>query len=206
MLVRHGESEWNAKGLWTGWTDVSLTEKGKSEAKKTATSLRDIKFDLAFTSDLKRANETLSIILEELSLQKIPVHKSFSIKERHYGEYTGKNKWEIKEKVGEEKFKRIRRGWNEPIPQGESFKDVYERVSAHYIVNILPHIKSGKNILFVAHHNSNRALIKLLDQIEDEKISEVEMATGEAWVYRLHTSGKTISKEKRAANAQKGLQ
>ncbi|MBI2611930.1 2,3-bisphosphoglycerate-dependent phosphoglycerate mutase [Candidatus Gottesmanbacteria bacterium] len=198
VFVRHGESVWNAKGLWTGWTDIELSKKGKKEAEKAAVAIKDIDFHLAFTSDLKRAKDTLNIILRALKKSHIPIYISAAIRERHYGEYTGKNKWEIKKKVGEEKFKRIRRGWDEPINLGESLKHVYDRVIPHYLAFIKPHIVLGKNILFVAHGNSNRSLIKHLENVPDDKIAEIEMATGEVLVYKLDKKGKVVEKQKRS--------
>lgn len=197
VLVRHGESIWNAKGLWTGWTDVGLTPKGKKEAQKAARHLKDIDFHLAFTSDLKRARQTLDLILATLNKQHIPTHISSAIRERHYGEFTGKNKWEIQKKLGDEKFTRIRRAWNEPIHLGESLKHVFDRVLAHYHAYVKPALKEGKNILFVAHGNSNRALIKHLEGIPDHQISEVEIKTGEVIIYKVNKDGKVIYKEKR---------
>lgn len=160
VLVRHGESQWNAKGLWTGWQDVSLTEKGKEQARQAATSLRDIPFHIAFTSDLSRSIETLNIIKRELGLDTLTTIKEPGFKERHYGKYTGKDKWQVKKEVGDEKFKRIRRGWDEAIPGGESLKDVYLRVVPHINKHIYPRIKKGENLLLSIHSNSIRAIVK----------------------------------------------
>lgn len=206
VLVRHGESEWNAKGLWCGWIDVPLSKKGEKEAKVAASFLRDIKFDLSFTSDLKRASYTLDIIKKELDILNLPTVVEPAFKERHYGIYAGKNKWEIQKKIGEEAFKRLRRGWDVPIPQGESLKQVFERVIPKFHARIMPHILKGANILFVAHGNSNRALMKHLEQIPDDLISEIEIATGEILIYKLNKSGKVVGKEKRAVNKDLGKQ
>lgn len=206
VLIRHGESVWNAQGRWQGWKDIPLTDKGRDEAKLAAAELSDIKFDIAFTSDLIRAKETLEIIKKELKYIELPTIVEPGFKERNYGIYTGKVKWEIKEMLGEEKFKRLRRGWDVPIPEGESLKDVYERVIPKYRKLILPVIKKGLNILFVAHGNSNRALMKYIEKIPDKFISQVEIATGEVLVYILNKSGKIISKEKRVVNKNTGKQ
>lgn len=206
VLIRHGESEWNAKGLWCGWIDIPLSNKGKQEAKLAASYIRDIKFDIAFTSDLIRASHTLEIIKQELNLLDLPTIVEPAFKERHYGIYAGKNKWEIKQKIGEEAFKRLRRGWDVAIPEGESLKDVYGRVIPKFNEHILPRIIQGANILFVAHGNSNRALMKHLEQIPDDLISEVEIATGEVLIYKLNSSGKIIGKEKRVMNKNLGKQ
>jgi len=194
ILVRHGESVWNAKGLWTGWADVSLNEKGREEGKKAGSALKDIKIDIAYTSKLKRAIETLDIILKELNL-KILIVKNEALNEKNYGDYTGKNKWEIKKEVGEEKFQKIRRSWDYQLPNGESLKDVYNRVVPYYTNTILPSLKSGKNILISASSNSLRAFIKYLDNISDSDISNLEIATGQIYIYQIDENGKVVSKE-----------
>lgn len=206
VLIRHGESEWNALGKWQGWQDIPLSDKGRAEAKIAASVLTDIKFDIAFTSDLIRAKETLEIIKKELNHPDIPTISESAFKERHYGIYTGKVKWEIQQMLGEEEFKRLRRGWDVPIPEGESLKNVYERVIPKFIEHIKPAIARGLNILFVAHGNSNRALMKHLEEIPDNLISEVEIATGEVLIYKLDKKGKVIAKEKRVVNQNKGKQ
>lgn len=193
VCIRHGESVWNAEGLWTGWHDVSLSQKGEIEAKNAANILKNMHFDVAFTSDLKRAYDTLQIILDELGIN-IPVFKNQALRERNYGIYTGKNKWEIKKSVGEYRFNLIRRGWDEPIPQGEKLKDVYDRVVPYFKESILPVIKKGQNILFVTHGNTNRALIKYLESVSDSQIASIEMKTGEIIIYQLDKEGKVISK------------
>lgn len=206
VLVRHGESEWNARGIWCGWIDIALSKKGILEAKQAATAIKDFNFDIAFTSDLIRASDTLKIIKSELNILNLPTIVEPGFKERHYGIYAGKKKWEIKEKIGDEAFKKLRRGWDVPIPQGESLKDVYQRVIPKFNESILPEIRKGLNILFVGHGNSNRALMKYLENISDELISGVEIATGEVLIYKLDKKSKVISKEKRAVNKNKGIQ
>lgn len=202
VLVRHGRSEWNDKGLWTGWTNISLTDEGREEAKHTAKELGDIKFDCAFTSALDRAIETTGIILKNLNLN-ILVTKDKALNERSYGIYTGKNKWEVKEQVGEEEFKKIRRSWDYAVPEGESLKQVYERAVPFYEEKIKPEILEGKNVLVGASGNSLRALVKYLENIPDDKISDLEIATGEALVYEMDKDGKIISKEVRSKNEKK---
>lgn len=199
ILVRHGRSEWNDKGLWTGFTDVPLVEQGRQEARRAAQALKGLPIDFAYTSLLQRAKETLEIVLKELSLT-VPVTEDFALNERNYGVYTGKNKWEVKESVGEKVFQQIRRSWDYPIPEGESLKQVYERVIPYYEKEIQPKIQSGKNIIVAASGNSLRALIKKLDGVSDENISDVEIGTGEAWVYELDQGGTVIKKEIRAKN------
>ncbi len=194
-LVRHGESEWNAKGLWTGWTDIPLSAKGHEEARIAGEALKDIQFDLAYTSVLKRAKETLVDIQKITGQMDLPTTEDKALNERNYGDLTGKNKWEVKEKVGEEEFQKLRRSWDSPPPNGESLKMVYERVLPYYESEILPKLKEGKNIIIAAHGNSLRALIKYLDNISDEEISNLEMATGGIYIYQVDTEGKAISKE-----------
>lgn len=206
VLIRHGESLYNKKGLWTGWHDIALSVKGKREAKLAASVLKDIKFDIAFTSDLKRAHETLEIIKFELRHLDLHTIRHSAYKERHYGIYTGKSKWEIKNQIGEDKFKKLRRAWDEPIPEGETLKNVYERVIPHFINNVFPELKKGKNVLIVAHGNTHRSLIKYLENLSHDEITEVEMATGEVIVYKIDLTGKIIHKEKRLINKSKGNQ
>lgn len=206
VLIRHGESVWNAQGKWQGWQDIPLSEKGRMEAKIAASVLTDIKFDIAFTSDLIRAKETLEIIKKELNIFELTTISEPAFKERHYGIYTGKVKWEIQKMLGEKEFKRLRRAWDAPIPQGESLKNVYERVIPKFEEHIKPAIEKGLNILFVAHGNSNRSLIKHLEKISDEQISQIEIATGEVLIYKLDIKGKVVGKEKRIVNKNQGKQ
>lgn len=196
-LVRHGESEWNAKGLWTGLIDVSLSEIGRQEAEQAGNLLKDISFQFAFTSKLKRSKETLSEIKKVLHIENIPIQENTALNERDYGELTGKNKWHLKDLYGEEKFKEIRRGWNVPIPKGETLKDVYDRVVPYYTTQILPLLKMGKNVLVTAHGNSLRALVKFLEGILDDQIPFLEIPTGEVYVYTIDAKGAIVSKEVR---------
>ncbi len=202
ILVRHGRSEWNEKGLWTGFTDVDLVEKGREEARNTAEALKDLPIEYAYTSVLKRAKETLAIILKELNLTHIPIVEDVALNERDYGIYTGKNKWEIKDEVGEEMFTNIRRGWDVPIPEGESLKQVYERTVPYYEKNIRPHLLQKKSVIIVSSGNSLRALVKRLEHIEDRDIDTIEIRTGEAIVYKLNDRAEIISKEIRAENLE----
>src|SRR5579872_4687760 len=137
VLVRHGESVWNEKGLWTGWTDVDLSEKGREEAREAGETIKNIHFAYAFTSALKRAQETLDEIKKVLG-QEIPTTASSALNERSYGDLTGKNKWDIQKQYGDGQFQKWRRGWDEPVPGGETLKDVYARVVPYYQQEILP--------------------------------------------------------------------
>jgi 2,3-bisphosphoglycerate-dependent phosphoglycerate mutase len=199
ILVRHGQSEWNEKGLWTGWTDVSLNDTGRGEAKNTALALKGLPVDTGYSSDQIRAKETLSIILGALDI-KIPVKETPALRERNYGVYTGKNKWEVKESVGDVIFQKIRRSYDYPIQDGESLKQVYDRVAPFYESEILPEIRNQKNIIIVASGNSLRALVKKLENISDENISSLEIRTAESYVYELDSEGNIVKKEIRAKN------
>lgn len=194
VLIRHTESLWNAQGLWTGWTDIELSQEGREKAYKLVPLLNDIQFQKVFTSNLKRAEQTWEEINRGLGNLNIPVIKSEALNERNYGQYTGKNKWEIEEKFGKEQFLKLRRGWNEPIPQGETLKDVYERVVPYYLQNIFPELKDGENILIVAHGNSLRALIKYLENISDQDIPNLEIPIGTIYFYEIDNQGKIINK------------
>lgn len=195
VLVRHGESEWNAKGLWTGWTDIGLSEKGFAEARAAGELLKDIHFDFAYTSLLGRAKQTWEQIQKVLGQTDIQVIEDKALNERDYGDMTGKNKWEIKQQVGEEEFQKLRRSWDYPPPHGESLKMVSERILPYYEKEILPHLRNGKNVLIAAHGNSLRALIKYLNHISDKDISDLEMPTGEVYVYTIDKNGNFVNKE-----------
>lgn len=195
ILVRHTESEWNKKGLWTGLTDISLSQKGFEDAKKVSILLKNFSINVAYTSPLLRAKQTLDVIKQNLGLTNLPIIEDKALNERDYGIYTGKNKWEIEKSVGEEMFLKIRRSFDYEIPNGESLRDVCNRVVPYYQNEILPRLKSGKNILIVAHGNSLRALVKYLENISDEDIEKLEIATGEIYVYSINEQGDVASKE-----------
>ena len=204
ILVRHAKSEWNSTGQWTGHADPSLSSDGRDEAHRTALSLAHLDIHKAYTSPLKRCTETLDILIERLGLSHIPYISHDALKERDYGVFTGKNKWQVKEEVGEEKFHRIRRGWDEPIPEGETLKDVHDRVVPYYKEMILSDVLAGFNVCVVAHGNSLRALVKHLEDISEDDIADVEIGVGEAHVYMIGEKGNVIGKEIRAEHAQKG--
>ncbi|MEK7573507.1 MAG: 2,3-bisphosphoglycerate-dependent phosphoglycerate mutase [Patescibacteria group bacterium] len=199
VFVRHGESTYNAKGVWTGWDNPPLSEKGFEEARQAGQLLKDIKFDIAYTSDLLRAQQTLDEIKKILGIE-IPTIISPEIKERNYGDYTDKNKWEVEKELGEEEFKKLRRSFDYPVPNGESLKDVYNRTVPYFTREILPKLKEGKNVLIVAHGNSLRALTKYIENISDEGIENVEIPTGQVIVYQINPEGKVASKEIKTAN------
>jgi len=195
ILVRHGESLWNAKGLWTGLTDIPLSEKGRREAVLVAKAMKHIKIDIAYTSVLKRSTQTLDQIKKTLRLNDLATFENKALNERDYGEFTGKNKWEIKKQYGEEKFLKIRRGWDYSIPGGETLKDVYSRVVPYYQNQILSKLEEGKNVLIVAHGNSLRALVKYLENISDKDIENLEIATGDVYIYKTDNKNKILSKK-----------
>jgi 2,3-bisphosphoglycerate-dependent phosphoglycerate mutase len=162
VLVRHGQSEWNLLNQWAGHTDVELTDQGKEEARKAAQLLKGIELHRAHTSDLKRAQQTLNIILEETSHTHVPIKKDPAIKERDYGDLTGMNKDEAKDKFGEEQFKLYRRSWDVAPPNGESLKDTAARTIPYFENHILKDLKEGHNVIVAAHGNSLRSIVKHL--------------------------------------------
>lgn len=203
VLVRHGRSQWNIKGLWTGWVDVDLSPEGIKDAQKMATFVKDIKFQIAFTSSQKRAKKTFEIIQNILGYR-VPLTKTSNLWERHYGTYIGKNKWEMRKTLGDADFNKIRRDWNFPVPEGETLKDVYDRVVPYYKDEILPELINGKNVLVTASGNSLRSLEKYLDNLSNEQIADLEFGIGEVHVYQIDQYGNVLSKQIRNANLQKG--
>ena len=185
VLVRHGQSEWNAKNLFTGWKDPKLTDLGIQEAIKAGDLLetRNLKFDLMFTSDLFRAQETGRLILEQMNHADIQVIKDQSLNERNYGDLAGLNKDEARVKWGEEQVHIWRRSFDVPPPGGESLKNTAERVLPYFELEIMPKVKEGLNILVAAHGNSLRALVMELEKISSEEIVKLEIATGDPLTY-----------------------
>lgn len=183
VISRHGESEWNLLGKWTGWTDVNLTEKGRNDTVRLGALLKGVVFNEAYTSSLKRTQQTLAALLEGCGVENLPTTHATELNERDYGDLTGKNKWEVKSEIGEEAFNGIRRGWDYPVPGGETLKDVYARVVPYFEQEILPKLQNGENILLVAHGNSIRSLIKHLDQVPEAEMANVEMPFGQLLVY-----------------------
>ena len=194
VLVRHGQSEWNALGLWTGQEDISLTDQGKAEARKAAEHLREITLHKAHTSSLSRTHQTLEEIKSALNHTDLETVQHKALDERHYGDYQAKNKWEIKDQIGDDEFMKLRRNWDHPVPNGETLKDVHTRVLPYYEEQILEDLKEGKNIIVAAHGNSLRALMKHLDEIDDDKVHELEIGTGEVVIYEISDDGKVLNK------------
>lgn len=195
VLVRHGQSEWNALGLWTGQEDVSLTEQGRAEARKAAEALRQIPLHKAHTSSLSRAQQTLEEIKAALEHTELETYHHAALDERHYGDYQAKNKWEIKEQLGEEDFTKLRRTWDHPVPNGETLKDVHARVIPYYEEAILNDLREGKNVIVAAHGNSLRALMKHLDEVDDANVHELEIGTGQVIAYQINEDGHVVEKQ-----------
>jgi 2,3-bisphosphoglycerate-dependent phosphoglycerate mutase len=196
VLVRHGQSDWNLKNLFTGWRDVDLTEKGVAEAHEAGRKLKaqGIKFDVAFTSVLKRAQRTLDLMLTELGQTTIPVFKDQALNERDYGDLVGLNKDDARKKWGEEQVHIWRRSYDVAPPGGESLRDTAARVLPYYIREILPRVLRGERVLVSAHGNSLRALVMVLDKHTPETITKLNLETGIPMIYRLNADSTVASK------------
>ena len=201
VLVRHGQSEWNLKNLFTGWRDVGLSEKGVAEARAAGKKLKDrgFQFDVAYTSALSRAQHTLTLMLEELGQQGLPTFKDQALNERDYGDLTGLNKDDARKKWGEAQVHIWRRSFDVPPPGGESLKDTAARTLPYYNETIWPEVKNGRNVIIAAHGNSLRSMIMQLDKLTPEQILKVELGTGVPIVYRLDADGGVIEKRALAA-------
>ena len=193
VLLRHGESQWNLENRFTGWVDVPLTPKGVQEAKNAGEKLRGFTFDRAFTSVLKRANETLRLALDVIGQPKIPTERDPALNERMYGDLQGLNKAETAKKYGEAQVKIWRRSYDVPPPGGESLKDTAERVLPYYEQTIKPYLLKGETILIAAHGNSLRALIMELEQLSREQVLELNIPTGAPLLYELDGTGKVVT-------------
>jgi 2,3-bisphosphoglycerate-dependent phosphoglycerate mutase len=196
VLVRHGESDWNKKNLFTGWRDVDLTAQGVKEAREAGRKLKSqgLTFDVAFTSALVRAQRTLDLMLEELGQTKIPVFKDQALNERDYGDLSGLNKDDARKKWGEEQVHIWRRSYDVAPPGGESLRDTAARVLPYYIQEILPRVLRGERVLVSAHGNSLRALVMVLDKHTTETITQLNLATGVPMIYRLNADSTVASK------------
>jgi 2,3-bisphosphoglycerate-dependent phosphoglycerate mutase len=197
VILRHGESEWNASGRWTGITDVHLTKKGEHEGELLGEQIKDIHFDHAYVSEQIRTLETLQAALKTQGQTDLAYDRRRAIDERDYGEFTGLNKWEMKQQLGEDVFNSVRRGWDYPVPAGETLKDVYNRSVPFYLDEVLPLLKEGKNIMLVAHGNSIRSLMKYIENISDAQIGETEMIFGTILIYQVDQHGRMVHKEER---------
>jgi 2,3-bisphosphoglycerate-dependent phosphoglycerate mutase len=196
VLVRHGQSEWNLKNLFTGWKDPDLTEKGIAEARQAGRQLKaqGLLFDIAFTSALKRAQHTLDLALGEIGQTDLSVKKDVALNERDYGDLSGLNKDDARKKWGEEQVHIWRRSYDIAPPGGESLKDTLARTLPYYVQEILPCVLRGERTLVVAHGNSLRALIMVLEKLSPEGILARELATGVPVIYRLNADATVASK------------
>lgn len=197
VLTRHHASDWNTQGLWQGTRDRHLTEYGFKKSEDLGLLIKDIHIDRAFASMLVRSIETLSCMLNVCERYNVPTEHSSALNERDYGDYTGKNKWDVEKLIGEEAWSHVRRGWDYPVPNGETLKMVYDRAVPYYLNQIVPSIVSGNNTLVVAHGNSLRALIKYIESISDTDIESVEVPFGTILIYKVDEQGRMISKEVR---------
>jgi 2,3-bisphosphoglycerate-dependent phosphoglycerate mutase len=196
VLVRHGQSEWNLKNLFTGWRDVDLTEQGVKEAREAGRKLKaqGLVFDIAYTSALKRAQRTLDLMLEEMGQTGLPIVKDLALNERDYGDLSGLNKDDARKKWGEEQVHIWRRSYDVAPPGGESLKDTLARTLPYYVTDILPRVLRGERVLVAAHGNSLRALVMVLERLSPEQILKREIGTGVPIIYRLGADALVTSK------------
>jgi 2,3-bisphosphoglycerate-dependent phosphoglycerate mutase len=210
VLVRHGQSQWNLENRFTGWIDVPLSEKGIAEAHAAGKSLKGLRFDSAFTSNLKRAQETLRMILEEIGQSGISITKDVALNERHYGALQGLDKKETAAKYGDEQVHIWRRSYDVPPPKekselnpegiSESLKDTAARTLPYFQSRILPLVKSGKNVLVAAHGNSLRSIVMDLEKMTKEQVLELNIPTGVPITYDIDASGHVVSHNRQAAS------
>jgi 2,3-bisphosphoglycerate-dependent phosphoglycerate mutase len=196
ILVRHGQSEWNLKNLFTGWRNPNLTELGETEARATGKKLKakGIVPDLYYTSALRRAQHTLDLMLEEMGISDVTIVRHTALNERDYGDLSGLNKDDARAKWGEEQVLIWRRSYDVPPPGGESLKDTAARTLPYYEREILPQLQAGKTVLIAAHGNSLRALVMAIENLTPDEILKREIATGEPTVYRIGADGKLEAK------------
>jgi 2,3-bisphosphoglycerate-dependent phosphoglycerate mutase len=195
VLVRHGQSQWNLENRFTGWVDVSITPLGAQEAHRAGRELKGIKFDVAFTSELKRAQETLDILLEELGQKDLPVFKDKALNERHYGDLQGLDKAETAKKYGDAQVHIWRRSFDVKPPGGESLKDTAERTLPYFKAQILPKAQKGENVLVAAHGNSLRAIVMDLEKLSPEEIMKVNIDTCRPMIYEIASTGAVQDKK-----------
>ena len=201
VLVRHGQSEWNLKNLFTGWRDVDLTDEGAAEALRAGRSLKaqGMRFDVAFTSVLKRAQRTLTLMLEELNQPTIPIFQDQALNERDYGDLVGLNKDDARKRWGDDQVLIWRRSYDVAPPGGESLRDTAARVLPYYVQEILPRVLRGERVLVAAHGNSLRALVMVLDRHTTQSIIKLNIDTGVPLIYRLNADSTVAEKRDLAA-------
>ncbi|MFZ2500846.1 MAG: histidine phosphatase family protein [Minisyncoccia bacterium] len=202
IIARHHESEWNKQGVWTGSRDTHLTPYGFLKSREMGGLLKGIPIDNAFASMQVRSIETLSSMLEELDLHHVPAEYVHMLDERDYGDYTGKNKWEMEKILGEEEFEHVRRDWDCPIPNGETLKMVYERVVPFYQDTVVPLLVAEHTVLIVSHGNALRALMSYIESISKEDVRNLEMLFGAVVLYQVDEEGKTLHKEVRKIDSE----
>jgi 2,3-bisphosphoglycerate-dependent phosphoglycerate mutase len=197
VLVRHGQSDWNLKNLFTGWRDPDLTPKGIDEAKAAGRALKakGLHFDVAYTSELVRAQHTLALIMSELGQSNLPVIKDTALNERDYGELSGLNKDDARAKWGEDQVHIWRRSYDVPPPGGESLKDTLARTLPYFVTDILPDVLSGKNVIVAAHGNSLRSICKVLNRLDNEQILGFELHTGIPIIYQIGPDARVTSSQ-----------
>jgi len=195
VIARHHESVWNKMGKWTGTRNVGLTEYGLEASYKMGELIKDIHIDQAFISSQIRTFQTYSQMIMAMGQSNVSVRESSALNERDYGDYTGKNKWEMKELLGVEQWEHVRRGWDVPVPHGETLKMVYQRAVPFYLHTILPVLKEGKNVLMVSSGNAIRSITKYIEDISDEDIQNLEMLFGGILIYQVDEEGRMIKKE-----------
>ncbi|MBV1886052.1 MAG: 2,3-bisphosphoglycerate-dependent phosphoglycerate mutase [Parvibaculaceae bacterium] len=197
VLVRHGQSEWNKKNLFTGWRDPDLTEQGVAEGIESGQALKagGYEFDVAFTSELIRAQKTNDLILKEIGQSDLPIVRNQALNERDYGDLAGLNKDDAREKWGEEQVHIWRRSYDTPPPGGESLKDTADRVLPYFDKEILPRLLGGERVLIAAHGNSLRALVMQLEGLTREEVLALSIATGAPIAYEIDDEGKILSKK-----------
>lgn len=194
ILVRHGQSLWNLENRFTGWVDVPLTEQGREEARLAGERLRGVPIDVAYTSDLTRAQDTLQIMMETIPLD-VPVIRDQALNERHYGDLQGLNKAQTAKIHGDEQVKIWRRSYDVPPPNGESLKDTAARTLPFFERAILGDIAQDKSVLVVAHGNSNRSIVMRLDALSEAEVLELNLGTGVPLVYEMTPEGEVLSKK-----------
>jgi 2,3-bisphosphoglycerate-dependent phosphoglycerate mutase len=201
VLVRHGQSEWNLKNQFTGWRDVDLTDKGVAEARAAGRQLKalGLRFDVAFTSALVRAQRTMDLMLEELGQRSLQAIRDEALNERDYGDLSGLNKDDARKRWGDEQVQVWRRSYDVAPPGGESLKDTAARVLPYYIQDILPRVLRGERVLVSAHGNSLRALVMVLDHLSPQEIVKREIATGVPLIYRLNADSTVAERKVMAA-------
>ena len=195
VLVRHGQSLWNLENRFTGWVDVPLTDTGRAEARRAGELLKGFRFQVAYTSVLSRAEETLSIVLDTMGVR-LPIIRDQALNERHYGDLQGLNKEDTAKRYGADQVKLWRRSYDVPPPNGESLELTAKRTLPFYDRCIAGDLRQGKNVLVVAHGNSNRSIVMRLDQLTGEQVVALELATGAPLVYEIADDGAAVKSKR----------